>query len=75
MMRLWMIFAVSLVLLTSCVPTHLEPDQPISVDSESYPNLGAAPELTNEVWLNTDQPLHLEDLRGKVVLLDMWTFG
>lgn len=38
-------------------------------------NHGPAPELTNEVWLNTDQPLRLEDLRGKVVLLDMWTFG
>lgn len=38
-------------------------------------NFGRAPELTNEVWLNTDQPLRLADLRGKVVLLDMWTFG
>ncbi len=36
---------------------------------------GAAPELTNEVWLNTDQSLRLADLRGKVVLLEMWTFG
>ncbi len=38
-------------------------------------DLGPAPELENEVWLNTDQPLTLEKLRGKVVLLDMWTFG
>lgn len=38
-------------------------------------NYGKAPELENEVWLNTDQPLRLEDLRGKVVLLEMWTFG
>ena len=38
------------------------------------PDLGAAPELTNKVWLNTDRPLRLADLRGKVVLLDMWTF-
>jgi thiol-disulfide isomerase/thioredoxin len=41
----------------------------------NYPDLGPAPELTNEVWLNTSGPLHLKDLRGKVVLLDMWTFG
>lgn len=40
----------------------------------SLPNLGPAPELVNEVWLNTDTPLRLADLRGQVVLLDMWTF-
>ena len=39
------------------------------------PDLGVAPELHNEVWLNTDRPLRLSDLRGKVVLIDMWTFG
>lgn len=38
-------------------------------------DLGEAPELVNEVWLNTDQPLRLADLRGSVVLLEMWTFG
>lgn len=43
--------------------------------SISLPNLGAAPEWTNDVWLNTDQPLLLADLKGKVVLLEMWTFG
>lgn len=39
-----------------------------------FPDLGPAPELTNTVWLNTDHPLRLKDLRGKVVLLEMWTF-
>ncbi len=41
----------------------------------SLPDLGLAPELQNEFWLNTDQPLRLAELGGKVVLLDMWTFG
>jgi thiol-disulfide isomerase/thioredoxin len=41
----------------------------------NLPNLGSAPELQNEIWLNVDQPLRLADLRGKVVLLEMWTFG
>ena len=40
----------------------------------NLPDLGAAPELTNDVWLNTDRPLRLADLRGEVVVLDMWTF-
>lgn len=42
--------------------------------SNSLPNLGPAPQWTNQVWLNTDQPLLLADLNGKVVLLEMWTF-
>lgn len=41
----------------------------------ALPDLGEAPELTNDVWLNTDVPLRMVDLRGKVVLIDMWTFG
>jgi thiol-disulfide isomerase/thioredoxin len=45
------------------------------LDSPSLPDMGPAPELTNTIWLNTDHPLRLADLRGKVVALDMWTFG
>lgn len=41
---------------------------------EGLDNLGPAPELENETWLNSE-PLRLSKLRGQVVLLDMWTFG
>ena len=41
---------------------------------DGLPSLGEAPELRNDVWLNSE-PLRLADLRGQVVLLDMWTFG
>ena len=41
----------------------------------SLPDWGVAPELTNETWLNVDAPLRLADLRGKVVIVEMWTFG
>jgi thiol-disulfide isomerase/thioredoxin len=35
-----------------------------------------APELTGDRgWLNTDKPLSLAALKGKVVLLDFWTYG
>lgn len=54
------------------LPTESRPPAEVSAD---LPDLGEAPELENEVWLNTEEPLRLADLRGKVVLLDMWTFG
>lgn len=33
------------------------------------------PEFPTGTWLNTDRPLTLRGLRGKVVLLDFWTYG
>jgi thiol-disulfide isomerase/thioredoxin len=33
-----------------------------------------APELTNTSWLNTDRPLRIADLHGRVVLLNFWVF-
>jgi len=50
-------------------------DNPAMSKAASLPDLGPAPELTNDTWLNVDSPLRLENLRGKVVLIDMWTFG
>jgi hypothetical protein len=40
----------------------------------SLESQGTAPELLNEAWLNSE-PLKLADLRGKVVLVEFWTFG
>lgn len=71
-MKQWAIFPVGIALaLTACVSAKGK-TEPLP---DTLPNLGSAPELTNEVWLNVDAPLSLADLRGKVVALDMWTFG
>ncbi len=69
------------VLLSACRDGPV-PAQSADIDlpapeevSVELPNLGPAPELENDIWLNTEAPLRLSDLRGKVVLLEMWTFG
>ena len=41
----------------------------------NLPDYGPAPEIKNEVWLNTESTLTPDDLLRKVILLDMWTFG
>jgi len=33
-----------------------------------------APDINNQTWLNS-APLHLSDLKGKVVMVEFWTFG
>lgn len=41
----------------------------------SYQQTVRAPDFgSGEMWLNSAQPLRLSDLRGKVVLLDFWTY-
>lgn len=52
----------------TAVPQALPTPSPLPV-------LGPAPDWNNDVWLNTDRPLRLADVQGKVVLLEFWTFG
>lgn len=64
-------------LLTACAaPTEAQSLKPVMpIIKTSLPDLGPAPELTNDTWLNVDAPVRLTDLRGRVVALEMWTFG
>ncbi|MCA9898339.1 MAG: hypothetical protein H6654_17070 [Ardenticatenaceae bacterium] len=77
------VFFLIITLLTACsVPTADElvgDETAVSPTQEAIevnlPDLGVAPEFRNNVWLNSDVPVTLADQRGKVVLLEFWTFG
>ncbi len=70
-MKPWLIGFLSIVLF-GCAAKQADVDRQ---KPSSLPDLGPAPELTNDAWLNVDAPLRLADLRGKVVIVEMWTFG
>jgi thiol-disulfide isomerase/thioredoxin len=72
------LFGLLALILFGCAPQQADIQQ--SMDDSmpklaSLPDLGPAPELTNDTWLNVDSPLRIADLKGKVVIVEMWTFG
>jgi len=71
-MKRFVLFSILACTLAACGASPAMGDP--QAQAAMLKNLGPAPELKNQVWLNVDHPLRLEDLRGKVVLLEMWTF-
>lgn len=75
----WLVSLGALAALAGCAGAG--GSQPVASSNSSIQpvvptdNLGPAPEILNEVWLNTDSPVRLADQRGKVVLIEFWTFG
>ena len=56
-------------------PRGLEPERLAAPTPLRFPGKVNAPEFPAGLdWLNTDQPLSITQLRGKLVLLDFWTF-
>jgi thiol-disulfide isomerase/thioredoxin len=72
-----LLFGFLTLILFGCASPASSQSQSDSVMTKlaSLPDLGPAPELTNTTWLNVDSPLRIADLRGKVVIVEMWTFG
>jgi thiol-disulfide isomerase/thioredoxin len=70
----WVIIGLIVNILAACGTVTAPASTPTPASKSGLPDLGPAPELTNQVWLNVDHPLRLGNLRGKVVLLEMWTF-
>ncbi len=65
---------------TASTPRSTVPQKPAAfmANKTDLPNLGHAPDFTGiTAWFNTpgDKPLTLSALRGKVVLIDFWTYS
>jgi len=71
------LLGLTAILLVGCASQtgKVQPAMSPGPKPAPLPDLGAAPELTNDTWLNADAPLRLADLRGRVVIVEMWTFG
>lgn len=74
-MKAWLIIVPFLLAACSAGESSQPLEVVLPVINPALKDLGPAPELSNETWLNVDAPLRLADLRGKVVAIDMWTFG
>src|SRR4051812_12294399 len=72
--RTWPFWSACLVLALCCGALADEkPSKPLP--QNPFPDRPLAPELDGGIeWLNTSGPISLKELRGKIVLLDFWTF-
>jgi hypothetical protein len=73
-----MVLAMSLLMAACAVAQEEEVGKPTiepAVVRPILPNLGEAPEISNQVWINADRPITLTSQQGNVVLLEFWTFG
>ena len=59
----WLVFSIALLGLTLW-----------SVSGHSFRAGQAAPEISSGPWVNS-APLTINDLRGRVVLVEFWTYG
>lgn len=70
-----MIYLVCSPVLLWAQEAKPEIDKPKGRVENPFPKAFPAPELEGGVeWLNASGPISMKDLRGKVVILDFWTF-
>ncbi len=86
------LIALAILVLTACAaptavgeqpqttspaaPATSEPISAAGPASPALPDLGPAPEITNDIWLNAEAPVTLAALHGqKAVVVTFWTFG
>ncbi len=75
--RAYILSLVVLLLISARLPLAWSVDYASVAQSVLSPkNVSLAPEFpTDAEWVNTDRPIRLQQLRGRLVLLDFWTYG
>ena len=83
-MKLWVLPVSILLVVSACTPSHpaggadeqVVEETTTTVAAQTYAGTVDAPDFPEGLdWINTAEPISLNDLRGKVVLLDFWTYG
>ena len=73
-LKIFLVFIIPLLFVCAFTfykfGSTIEPEKSKSVNVVSE----KAPEIKGEKWINTDKPVTLESLKGKVVLIEFWTF-
>lgn len=72
-----LVFTTGLVTVSNAQETSGQKSQKTTDETveNPFPNRRPAPALEGGIeWLNTSAPITLKELRGKVVLIDFWTF-
>lgn len=70
-----LVVALGLTLFTSCKGQNKNLEQTTAPNPMKLPAVNAPEINTKYGWLNTDKALSLKDFKGKILLLDFWTFG
>jgi hypothetical protein len=79
-MKVMFVLMILALLISGCSMINnenreLSVNMPKEIKEVELRYYGQAPELEGSIWLNTDFPLQISSLKGKVVLIDFWTFG
>ena len=60
--------------LTFCIAIFMTAGAPWLGEARAFSIGSPAPDIAGETWINSE-PATLAELRGKVVLIEFWTYG